>query len=239
MKTHLVGLFLCLVGAATALLLRRVPIFLIDPHALPPASEHLKDSMGPFSPLLAVWGIGDVIRDNPQLAVAASGFLLFGLPLAGLLSGRLANRFAAAFNDEVLTPIARQGGAWANEGEAPFLVLPWCLGEDGPRREAWKQLHQWVLRGSGLGRGQGRQKVKLLSAAVLVGRSGSGKSRMAGEFGRFMARRDLLGGATPGATFYWRLGVFVRRSLWSLMPRADDPWDAGVLRHHLGDETFD
>ena len=62
---------------------------------------------------------------------------------------------------------------------------------------------------------------------VLTGRSGLGKSRLALEFARHLARRDEFGGDRPAASVARRLHVRIRTAL--RLSQVHHPWDAGWL----------
>lgn len=144
------------------------------------------------------------------------------------------SRWLDRFDDEVWHPVRRP---------APFLhgdqVLPWLAPEAtlaAPGRlSTWQEMRAWVEDGAAMSNGTPARVP--FSWALLVGRSGAGKSRHADEFARLLARRDLLGdSAAPQAG--WRL----RRKRWQLQltaairrarrrPRATDPWDAGRPAH--------
>ncbi|RVT96717.1 hypothetical protein EOD42_09890 [Rhodovarius crocodyli] len=196
-------------------------------------SEQVEEKLGIFRFLLEIYGVRDILLAYP----AESTAILFGFIIGGTVPAAardwLHERFLASFNDEVLAPVAERLRPDREDGpDISFVDLAWRPGTSPKRVAAWKTLMGWC---------QGQlapDRQQRLSQAVLVGRTGAGKSRMAYELARHLARRDMLGGARPKATRSWRLGVYLRHALPGLRRRADDPWDAGLLLPGPGDADF-
>jgi hypothetical protein len=230
---------LCVLGAILGVALRHLQLPFINPALLVPLREQMAQAFGALDFVLAVPALNAFIKANPIVGAAIAGAALPGLPLALLLSGRLHDRFLASFDHDVLVPVRAQ--ATADAESSGFVVLHWCEGQALARRAAWEKLHAWVELGSGEGTRWRPRKAarRMFSTAVLVGSSGSGKSRMAGEFARSLARRERLGSASRGRWPMWRAAVWLRRSMPFLSPRQGDPWDAGVVRPCVAGEQVD
>jgi hypothetical protein len=178
----------------------------------------------------------DWLNGHPNISVALAGFLFIGLPLTTMRAS-LHDRFFASFNDDVLRPVLSLRKPNPDQNDASHIVwLPWVLGKTGARRVAWDTLKAWV---NGVA---APASIKVprphLSIALLVGRPGSGKTRMAHEFARDLARRDLLGSDKPNAKLRWRTGVYLRRCHIGFSRKVDDPWDAGLLAKGEEDASF-
>jgi hypothetical protein len=241
-KLSIVRLILLLVGGALAFILKDLPAppWLEAAEALPTAPGATAQSLGWFVLFLYIPVLDNVLAWYPDIGIFLSGAITFGLPL-WLFSGSLVDSFLASFNDEVLTRIARDPNAVDKNG-SPRVWLPWVDVEgNDARRRAWESLDSWARSETGTGGSilPGAAKFKRLSVAALVGRAGSGKSRMAGQFARHLARRDKLGGDRRVVAPLWRLGVQLRATVWFLKRRPDDPWDCGVLRHRSPETRAD
>lgn len=243
-KLAATGLGFAALGASLFLLVRRLPATIIDPAALSDASDDIAQQLGPFAFVLAFRGAKEAVGAHPIAAVALAGATTCGMLLFGLFGTRFHDRFLATFNDDVLVPIVAVDVTADRDGAAPaFVRLPWQLGESGPRRQIWDALFHWTQaislrrrwRPTGTGYG------KMYSVGFLVGRGGSGKSRLAAEFGRTLGRRDVL-----GDSHYWdrrrpgraalAFGAYARRTLPFSRPRSGDPWDAGLVRNRSADD---
>lgn len=239
-KVNLVRLVLCLLGASFALALRRAPSTLVDRSTLPDASQQIADSLGYLDFMVAIPPIRGFLANYPQLAIALAGALFVGIPLSLLLAHRIHGLFLASFNDDVLVPVTSQFTVDQSAASRTFVSLPWCLGE-GSRQTAWAHLQRWAHNGSGrkAERWLRRPKFKSMTTAALVGRSGSGKSRMAGEFARDLSRQDLASEGVTAKRILQAASAYLRRTIWFLPRRLTDPWDCGVLRQEIGKESFD
>ena len=112
------------------------------------------------------------------------------------------------------------------------IPLPWLEPVDGPRKVAWDALTDFAWAGVANAEGRrwfGRPEVPF-GWTLIMGRPGSGKSRMAVEFARALANRKAFGGDRPQRGRFARLSVWWRVQLFISRPRHDDPWDAGWLR---------
>ena len=159
-------------------------------------------------------------KQHPHLTAFLIGFLLLGGLATAARLRWFHDRFLETFDDTVLTRVNRVSTVSAEE--AQFVQLAWTLGEGGARRAAWDSLDRWARAPLP----QGSSKLKM---ALLVGRSGSGKSRLGHQLARELARRDLLGGDTPSASYLWRIAAYLRHVLPLIRASLDDPWDAGIL----------
>ena len=160
---------------------------------------------------------------HPQ---ATFGFIFLGGFMTLSVREWFHDHFLVSFDDDVLTRLGEQHRP-DRDGGAPdlFVQLPWTLSLAGPRQQAWSGLKHWCVYKDNAG--WKRRTGAALSLTVLTGRAGSGKSRMAFELARDLARRDIMGGTRPTAVLGWRIGVYVRRAI--LRRRPDDPWDAAWL----------
>lgn len=133
------------------------------------------------------------------------------------------------FHDGVLRPLDRP---WPCNGDQP--ALPWLAADDeragDERKRVWRELLAWARRTPPVPEPD-------FSWALLVGRSGAGKSRTAHELARELARQDLLGdpeGRPPGLRQRLqrqrqRASMLFRRALRRSL--ANDPWDSGYPAH--------
>ncbi|MGI3902428.1 MAG: hypothetical protein ACRYGP_31255 [Janthinobacterium lividum] len=166
---------------------------------------------------------------------------LISIVVAGLVAcrwplDRFHEKILASFNYDVLLPIDRLH-IDRDRSEDSFVQINWMPGETGPRRTAWEMLEKWCFgRASSWSMSSGRSPI---SAGILVGRSGSGKSRMAHRWARTLARRDRLGGQNTWRDLVWSVGTYCRRVLPILKARRDDPWDSALLDRREGDNGFD
>ncbi len=164
------------------------------------------------------------------LAVAGGAFIR-----GNALARRLTTAFYRPHNDWAFLPLARpqtEIGA-----DAAQCVMPWQEPR-GSRQAAWAALIEALTDGTGDGGRPwwapfGRPSVpRPFSYALLLGRPGAGKSRLALETGRWLGRRKILGSDNSqrwAAASQLRQGEWLRRRLWFLKRRPDDPWDAGQL----------
>lgn len=203
---------------------------------LPDIGDALVTADDRIAVLSAFPAIGRWIGANPSLAAFVVGAGTFGLFLARVCGDRFNRVFLGYYDPLVLHPLARQLPDELREGGAEYIQLPFLLGDDGARRDAWNSLEGWAFDGS-LRKAKKRSDAPMwqpFSVAILVGRSGGGKTRMAAEFGRHLARRDALG--TDGRSRpIWKFGVYLRRVMWGWDVRRDDPWDAGLLLKSEGE----
>lgn len=225
-------------GAFGALLFSLRNLF--DPGALGDATDSIETKLGFLSPLLQLPWVNGWIAAHPTPTVAIAGFVTVGMTLFGFLGRRTHDRFFASFNDDVLQPVVSSDATADRDGAAPvFIRLPWRLGETGVRREIWDRLWQWTQSMGERRRWRPLQTgySKTYSVGFLVGRGGSGKSRLAAEFARTLDRRDMLGDSNewdarrPNGGARLAIGAYVRRTMPFGRPLADDPWDVGVLRN--------
>lgn len=148
------------------------------------------------------------------------------------------DHFLDRFHDQLFLPVQRPRASVEK-----WLPLPWIApsrdNSSRARHALWTALHDWVRQGADLEGSDARA----FSWALLVGRSGGGKSRMADEFARSLGRRDVLGDhARSNATRAQRwaahrlsVGAALRRA--RRKPAATDPWDAGRPAHRRDSET--
>lgn len=208
--------------ALVALFLSQIDLPGVGVTNLDDAQSRLSSKLGIFSFLMKTPFVDTITAAHPELVVAGFGFFVVG----GLATaGRRVwfyDRFLDDFNDDVLERVRDADRTDRDAQAITFVQLAWLLPGKGARRLAWDQLVNWAS--------SHKTDDARLSMAILVGRTGSGKSRMAYEFARMLARRDVLGGETPKASLLWRLAAYWRRVAPFVGSRADDPWDAGLLR---------
>ncbi len=187
----------------------------------------------PFVPTSFSANLTEFFNAHPMLGHALTGALFLGGLGTATRRVWIHDTFLASFNYDVLTPVTdvhrpdREA-----ERQSRFVTLPWLLGVSGARRHAWGLLERWAQDGAFQRTGHfwNTRPLVPVSIQVLAGRAGSGKSRMAYEFCRHLARRDLLGGDKPSAGTGWKLAAWGRRVLAGFDTRPDDPWDAAILR---------
>lgn len=226
-KIVAIWFFWLFVGAGLALLARHL-LTHVDPAKPITEVEALRDGLGPYKFLLAIPGINALAVAYPSLAIFVTGIVFPGIPLAGYLAGRTHDRLFASFDSDSLRPFALE--PLDRKGAVSFVSLPWHLGKEGPRHEAWQALRSWLV-------GAGRPGVRHdYSIAMLSGRAGSGKSRMAHELSRAAVAGTLADAAAADSAR--ALGAYLRRVLPFLKPSPSDPWDVGIAREQLGDENF-
>lgn len=172
------------------------------------------------------------LEGTPWLTAAALGAAV------GWFAGRARaeawhDRFLAPFNDEVLQPVRTPRafdplrGAAGLDAVSP--ALPWTLPDDGPRHELWNQLTSFSRSGAEpVDTKDGRRPSVPFGWTILMGRPGSGKSRLAVEFARHLAQRARLGG-NKKEPFRERLSRWWRIAVQLEFCRETDPWDAGWL----------
>jgi len=181
--------------------------------------------------------------DAHPFVVALAGGLYHGLFAAGFAAW-LHDRFFATFNDDVLRPIQRPlafdplWGTAITQDERDAAPIPWIEPrEPGERKAAWDALRSFAFKNAGDGRTSLRGRpahpdfVPFLWT-IVTGRAGSGKTRMAVEFARALAQRDVLGVEDKErrrARRKLRRGEWVRRAMPHLRRRDSHPWDAGWL----------
>ncbi|MBX3579625.1 MAG: hypothetical protein KF723_20665 [Rhizobiaceae bacterium] len=217
-------------------------------------ASRLREIVGPFdfrkslvSWLERIWLVGDFIKNNPAVvARVGGGTLAFfaGAATAWLslksVSARLHERYFQAFDDRVLTAIGPAQpydplrGA-AGTDAAKDVPLPFVLPSSGGRRAVWADLERLT--------GDGRTPRKAFEGpetafgwSLLMGRSGSGKSRMAMEFARHLSLA-----ATPPLPIGPRLASWWRVQALGKRCGDADAWEAGWLRpgsRNLGGGTY-
>ncbi len=159
----------------------------------------------------------------------------------------------ASFNTDALQPVAVAKAFDPFWGGAPdgkqSLGTFWPDPIGSPRDRAWNDLLAWARRDIGDGARPAlwwrkRYLFEPVTWALLTGRPGAGKTRLAMELARSLARRELLGDtarpADPDAQE--RNAKRLRRAAWRrrVWPTAkrhqDDPWEAGwvVARQSTG-----
>jgi len=161
-------------------------------------------------------------------------FFLGKWPLKSLLT-RLAETtydvIFAPYDDSILRPV-RQPKAFdplrGTAGEKFTGSLPWQAAQGSSRRAAYDALLDFARTGDGNPARGGRDSFEPFRAILVMGPLGSGKSRLAMEVARDLARREIWGGEQAANKRFARLGQRWRsRSLSSF--RDSDPWDAGWL----------
>lgn len=184
-------------------------------------------------------------KNTPKwVGVVAAWLLLAALIFVLPLVKRLTLILASPFDTSVFEGIRHRTG-----------LLRWQLYRDGSKAlpqptlidefelaqaVAWDALRKWVFDGCGDGTlkpfWRKRPIPRAFTWAVLVSPNGLGKSQLAYELGRTLARRDCLGDAARDVGFkaryrQWRhrLSVWLRHLAWWKALRDDDPWDAGIL----------
>lgn len=177
------------------------------------------------APLQHISVIGPLIAAHPLASAAIFGFI-GGLASAWATAGKLHDRFLAAFNNDVLKPVTGNYRPDREPRSAAFVELPWLLGT-GARATAWRQLLGWLRKDLAKREGVGvfSKPVHPLTIAILTGRAGTGKSRMAYELAR----------AVSGAATENPLSTFARLKEWARIAFTPSRlgektrWDAGLL----------
>src|SRR5215472_1618266 len=180
-------------------------------------------------------GVEWVVGDRPAVAVFVATAAI-SWARAKNLAERLHDRAFAEFDSDTLTPIRRprpfdplRGAAGLEKSDIP---MPWLEPVDGPRKAAWDALHEFAWAGTvsvERHRWFGRPETPF-GWTLVMGRPGSGKSRLAVEFARALANRKAFGGDRPEHGWLAHLSVRWRVDVLLSRLRHDDPWDAGWLR---------
>jgi hypothetical protein len=174
-----------------------------------------------------------LVNDHPVIVIFVVMWL-GALWRSKATAEKLHDRAFGEFNDDLFyriqVPIAATAQGWTLNGGA----LPFLKPTTGARRKAWDALYTLVQEDVGDGRTvlpwSQPKAPQPLTWMIILGRPGSGKSRMVQEFAREIGRRELLG--NPGQkwtarTLSWM--AWLRSVAWFLARRPEDPWDAGRL----------
>lgn len=130
---------------------------------------------------------------------------------------RLDDRLFARFDLSRFVPLG--ASLPAAGADAP---LPWIEAEDGARRSAWEALVPFATAPD-------VSAERRFGWAIITGRPGAGKSRLAEEFARRLATPD----SEPSRIA--RAGEWLRRAIGPLRTRATDRWHVGRVRgDHVG-----
>jgi hypothetical protein len=162
-----------------------------------------------------------LIAAYPVPMAALAGALAGGLS-AWPLGPWLYRRFFVGFDEEILVrlrkpqPFDPLRGALLMDGRLTPRAMHWVAPRPGTGRDAvWADLRRFT---------RCAPRSPAFGWALLVGRPGAGKSRLAVEYiRRELAKRDVSRSWHARAASWWR--VQVRRKF----PGENDPWDAGLL----------
>jgi hypothetical protein len=176
-----------------------------------------------------------LVNNHPVLVVFV--FMYLGALLRSkATTEKLHDRAFGEFNDNLFfriqSPRSATGDGWTLDGGA----LPFLKPDTGARRKVWTALQQLTSEDIGDGRTwlpwSTPDIPQPLLWMIILGRPGSGKSRMVQEFARQLGQRALLGDPSKKWAGRWfSLGAWWRRIAWFLKRRNDDPWDAGLLHN--------
>jgi hypothetical protein len=121
-------------------------------------------------------------------------------------------------------------------GENKYQMSPlkWIPGNNTSRAAAFEKILKFAQKKDGKVL-RGKQTYVPFKMLLIVGPLSSGKSRLAMEAARNLARRDIWGGDSADKKKL-AIAAIGLRSLWSRFYRDDDPWDAWWL---AGPSSFD
>ncbi len=200
--------------------------------------------LGELAPIVGEQKVKAAAGRSPGLAVLVVG-LIAGWLRSRTAAIRLHDVLFATFNYDVLRPVSWPQALdplWGGAAAGCTPAMLWLNPLNGPRREAWERLNNFIDHDAGDGRipllwWRHRSSFEPVIWAVLTGQAGAGKTRMAVELARARGRRELLGNGTtyndpPQRRRNQRnlqMGAWVRR-IWPTAARlSSDPWDAGWL----------
>lgn len=126
----------------------------------------------------------------------------------------LDDRLVGRFNEDFLRPVGRPGAA----SGSPF-PLPWIDSLSEERAAAWQSLKTLTRLQTG------STACHSFAWGMIVGRPGSGKTRMVEEFARRLRTGTVDPHARPGRPF----GAWLRRVVGTAWLRPGDPWHVGHL----------
>lgn len=176
--------------------------------------------------------------DNSQLLIMGLAGVYYSYKTYKKRTLNIYSRFFEEFDNKLFQSIdtAKPYDAlWGGEtGEENVPVMPFLLPADTPWHEAWDKLCELISRAetsAQLALRKTDRKASFFSWGILVGPSGSGKSRMAVEFARWLRRETLTDDPTKERT--QQLSKFA--TWWSTQVRRkpcgpNDPWDTAWLR---------
>lgn len=191
-------------------------------YRLPQVGAHL----GAF---LQQVGLDDFVRDSPRLFFGGLGFFVGAFTLGGRAEKTYA-RYLAEFDRTRFARIRKplpydplRAPLIADDAERP---MRWVKPREGPRGVIWTALHAFADQSSA----SDCPRVAMFGWTLIMGRPGSGKTRMAVEFARTLGRRDLYGGERAKAKWRDRLRTWWRVQVLRRPCEASDFWDAGWIR---------
>ena len=186
--------------------------------------------------------LGNVLQKTGVGNIELMGAVVFGFPLWVITSSKVSHHLFASFNNDVLLPIIDESRTTDANKRAGFIRLNWFKAQEGPRSEAWAGINSWL--------NDAIDSSDSYKIALLVGRAGSGKSRLAGELARQKARRDVLGSSVKVLTLKARfkhitkvvilnISSWVRHAIPFVRPHYEDPWDVGVISPNIKGENLE
>jgi hypothetical protein len=189
---------------------------------------------GPVTFVTALVPAADGLIRLWPLATTALVSLFAAFWRSKAIAEKLHDRALGEFNDDLFGPI-RQPKAdgtfnWSLSGDA----LPYVSPEGGNRQQAHELLSKLVSEDVGDGRTfwpTAQPEIpKPLMWLLILGRPGSGKSRLVQEFARALGQRSLLGDPGRAVQARWlQAKAWLRRLLWFVKRAETDPWDAGKI----------
>jgi len=191
-----------------------------------PVGTHLSEAAK--QTVLEVW-----LLQRPTLLFGGIGAAVGGL--AQVRARSLYDRFLVPFDDVLFAPIPIAKAYDPLRGtpgdDQATLTMPWCEPRDGPRGDLWCRLHGLAEIGDDSASSQA------FGWTAIMGRSGSGKSRMAMEFARGLS--DVSRGRSKPPTRCQRFATWVRVQVRRRSCGSCDPWDAGWIRPGQGLQDAD
>lgn len=173
------------------------------------------------------------LLQRPNLLFGGIGAAIGGL--AGVRARALYDRFLVPFDDDLFAPIPVAKAYDPLRGtpgdDQATLTVPWCEPRGGPRGDLWRRLHGLAeIADDGA-------SSQAFGWTVIMGRSGSGKSRMAMEFARGFS--DLSRGRSKPPTRRQRFATWFRVQVRRRSCGPCDPWDAGWIHPGEGMQDTD
>lgn len=176
------------------------------------------------------------IDSSPLLIIISGAF--YSYKTSDKIIKKIYSRFFDAFNDNLFHPIGTAksfDALWGGTtGEENPPVMPFLRSEGTPWHNAWNQLCELFPSETIAQTHEKKSDPKtfpLFSWGILAGPSGSGKSRLAVEFARWLRRETCYNDATKERTYVpSKFATWYRVQFWRKPCGPDDSWDTGWLR---------